>query len=659
MTGDQVALTNGGTIRSLSGEIDPLTLEGRGSGQGGDITVTATESIHLTGGSLDVFTISGILSNTLAEGKGGDLAVKAPNVTVENSSFLITSSQGTGAAGHISVEASNLLSVAGVDEIFEVGAAISSSANGPLNGGGSGSIDVYARTLRVEDGGSIRTSTGTSAAAGDVTITGENFTIHRGLIRTESSQSGSTGIITLNASETITISEPFDPGFPVVVANIQQGSGDQGDIAISAREIIVTNGAEVLSSSQGTGAGRVTLEATEYITVSTNGAVRAFGGTAAERPAIDLRAANITLDQGLLSSRTNIDLDGGSISLTATAGNLSLANGSRVLTNTQFSSGNAGSIVAYATDSIVLSGGSTMESSSVGGASGNGGAVTLNAGNQVTLSGAGTALRSTTAGSGDGGNITTTAGRSMNLNNGASISANSAGTGNAGNITINAGNRFEARNSSVTTKSEHAGGGNIEINARDRFRLLNSQVNASAFLDGGNINIDPRLVLLQNSQILAQSIQGNGGNITITTPLFLSDQSSLVSASSQFGLNGTVTIQSPTSNLSGSLGTLTSKPSQADGLLTQRCAALANGQASSFVVAGREQLPADPGSWLTSPIALAGLGESLDAGDAAASAPPVIAIAAHDTDRVSLRRLTPARFLMANFADSEATGCHS
>jgi hypothetical protein len=93
--------------------------------------------------------------------------------------------------------------------------------------------------------------------------------------------------------------------------------------------------------------------------------------------------------------------------------------------------------------------------------------------------------------------------------------------------------------------------------------------------------------------------------------------------------------------------------------LTQRCAALVNGQASSFVVAGREQLPSDPGSWLTSSLALAALGESLDAGDVVASASPVIVIAAHDTDAVSLRRLTPARFLMANFADSEATGCHS
>jgi large exoprotein involved in heme utilization and adhesion len=176
---------------------------------------------------------------------------------------------------------------------------------------------------------------------------------------------------------------------------------------------------------------------------------------------------------------------------------------------------------------------------------------------------------------------------------------------------------------------------------------------------GGNITIDPNVVALQHSQVIAQAVQGAGGNITLTTPLFLADSSSLVSASSQFGLNGTVTVQSPTSNLSESLGTLPSNPSQAHSLVTQRCAALAYGQTSSFVVAGREQLPADPGGWLTSPLAFAALGGSHDAGDAITSASAVMTMAVHDTGTVSLRRLTPAGFLVAHFADSEAAGCHS
>ena len=132
-----------------------------------------------------------------------------------------------------------------------------------------------------------------------------------------------------------------------------------------------------------------------------------------------------------------------------------------------------------------------------------------------------------------------------------------------------------------------------------------------------------------------------------------------MSASSQLGFSGTVTIQSPTSNLSGSLGPLTSKPSQVQTLLTQRSAALANGQTSSFVVTGREHLPADPGGWLSSPFAFTTLGESFDASNTVASTPAIMPITAHDTGIVSLRRLTQAGFLMANFADSAATGCHS
>jgi large exoprotein involved in heme utilization and adhesion len=219
------------------------------------------------------------------------------------------------------------------------------------------------------------------------------------------------------------------------------------------------------------------------------------------------------------------------------------------------------------------------------------------------------------------------------------------------------------RDGSITTQATKASGGNIDIQAVDRIRLVNSPISTSVRSgpgSGGNITIDPNVVVLQNSPITAQADRGAGGNITITTPLFFADSSSPVSASSQFGRNGTVTIQSPTSNLSESLGTLPSEPNQAHSLLTQRCAALVNnGQTSSFVVAGREQLPADPGGWLTSPLAFTALGEHFDAGHAAAAAPATMPIAGHDTGTVSLRRLTPAGFLMANFADSAATGCSS
>ena len=329
--------------------------------------------------------------------------------------------------------------------------------------------------------------------------------------------------------------------------------------------------------------------------------------------------------------------------------------------------GDAGHI-SVSTSSLILGNGGRIDSGTS--STGLGGTVTIAAANTISLSGTlsdetpvGVFSRTigTTPDAGAGGNIALTAGQSVTISDGASVSASSTGPGNAGNISIDAGQQFDMQNSSVTAKAEQAGGGNIKILAIDRVRLVNSPISTSVRSgpgSGGNITVDPNVVVLQNSPITAQADRGAGGNITITTPLFLADSTSPVDASSQKGINGTVTIQSPTSNLSGSLGPLTSKPSQAQALLTQRCAALANGQASSFVVAGREHLPADPGGWLSS-LAFAALGESLDADHAIAAAPAAVPIATHDADTISLRRLTPAGFLMANFADSEATGCRS
>ena len=56
--------------------------------------------------------------------------------------------------------------------------------------------------------------------------------------------------------------------------------------------------------------------------------------------------------------------------------------------------------------------------------------------------------------------------------------------------------------------------------------------------------------------------------------------------------------------LSGTLATLPKQPLPVQHLLQQRCAAQANGQLSSLVVAGRDTLPSEPGGWLMSSLAL-------------------------------------------------------
>ena len=252
---------------------------------------------------------------------------------------------------------------------------------------------------------------------------------------------------------------------------------------------------------------------------------------------------------------------------------------------------------------------------------------------------------------------------SVAMTNGSSVSASSTGHGNTGNIQINAGNQFAMTNSTVTTEANQSSGGSIKITTTPSgtVQLINSTISASV-LDGtgggGSVDIDPQYVLMQNSQILAQAIHGPGGNITINITnggLFLPDANSVISASSQFGVNGTVTIQSPNAPASGQIQPLGKTPLQATSLLNQHCASLADGEFSSFTVAGRDSLPTEPGTWLASPLATLnaglGLGAKAEGGKAEGERP--------DIQILSLRQIAPAGFLTQAFAVDWSANCQS
>ncbi len=227
---------------------------------------------------------------------------------------------------------------------------------------------------------------------------------------------------------------------------------------------------------------------------------------------------------------------------------------------------------------------------------------------------------------------------------------------------INAGQNYTSSNSSVTTQAAQASGGNITVLATDLVHLTNSEINASvqgsSTTVGGNILIDPLNVILQNSQVLAQATQGQGGNINIFySGALLADPSSVISASSQAGINGTVTVQSPNAPASGKIQPLGKSPLQVTSLLSQRCAALAGGEFSSFTMAGRETLPAEPGGWLASPLAQAfepAQGTLTEAVDITH-----ISEQAGQTPLLSLRHISPPGFLTQAFAVDRSTDCSS
>ena len=122
---------------------------------------------------------------------------------------------------------------------------------------------------------------------------------------------------------------------------------------------------------------------------------------------------------------------------------------------------------------------------------------------------------------------------------------------------------------------------------------------AGSLGSGGNIEIQSPIILsLENSDIIANAVQGRGGNIDITTQSLLGatfrEQLTLesdITASSTFGVNGTVEINNLTVDSGVVLVALPETPVDADEQIATSCE---QSIGSQFIASGRGGLPTAP-----------------------------------------------------------------
>ncbi|MEK7762470.1 MAG: filamentous hemagglutinin N-terminal domain-containing protein, partial [Nitrospirota bacterium] len=619
----------------------------------GDLSITSTQSsaitarttgagnageIRLNSAKMDVnfaYPEFGILidSSTVGAGNAGKVTVTTGDLTAINTStgfgvFVDSGTGGTGNGGDVTIKVRNgefLGTPMNTGDAFFFG---SGSAGNLYIGGTDGMAD----SLHI-DSASLTTEA-FSAKAGAITLEGRNITITNNASVSSISFLGENPI-TINADQL-----KMDTVIRVQAQTIGPGNG--GDIVFTGKRLEMSNESAFITNTLGDGnAGNIRVNASELVrftdepqkstpsglfsnSIGTEGVA-----TSGHAGGIQILTPRLEMTGGArISTTTQTAGHGGDVTITSSEGifisgqrtevnplenfGLGGSDGSGIFTRT-ISTDQCGGTCGKGGDQVITTGrlvlqnGGTLDSGTTG--NGNSGNIEVHSSDAIVISGtladgSPSGIFSRTIGAtpdaGSGGNINLTAGQSVSMSDGAAVSASSTGPGNAGNIAINAGQQFEMRNSSVKTEAAQASGGNIDIQAIDRIRLVNSSISTSVLGgagSGGNITIDPNSVILQNSQIIAQAIQGAGGNISIVTPLFLADAGSLVDASSQFGLSGTVKIQSPTSNLAGTVSSLPSSLRQAQSLQTGRCAALADSRSSSLIVAGRDILPAEPGGW--------------------------------------------------------------
>lgn len=525
-----------------------------GTGDAGNITIIARNNVTFDRG--DAVSSIGNPDNTSAKGRGGDISISAESLSLFNGSQLTSSISGIGNAGNIFVNIQDTILLDGQEKGFH--SAILSNVQ-PTGRGNGGDIYIAAEFLRM---------TGKAVLGTDILPLGQ----------------GDAGSIFIDARKTVILSG-LGTGIASGVGTGAIGQG--GDIYINTGSLFVSESAQLQSLTRGQGnAGNIVIQAREQAAfdgVSSNG----FPSGAFS----DVEADAIG--------------EGGDIDITAPS--LSITNSAKLGARTD-GKGDAGNIFVTADVVDVSAGGQLQTTTS---SANKAGSILLNVSDRLTLSGANTGLFANTAlgSSGNGGSIFINP-RTVTIQDGARVAVDSQGSGTGGNIAIQAG-RLELRDrGSITAETASAQGGNITLDVKDLILLRrNSLISATAGTaqsggDGGNITIRTPFivgVLGENSDITANAFQGNGGNINITTNGIygLKFQPKLtpfsdITASSQFGINGTVTLNLLNVDPSRGLVALPIALTDPSQQISQNCTPGSKTSASSFVATGRGGIPLSP-----------------------------------------------------------------
>jgi large exoprotein involved in heme utilization and adhesion len=547
------------------------------SGNGGGVIVAQGRQIRLTDGSV-------FLTKTLGNAAGGGLSVRADSLELIGISpiaplytgiFADSASTATNLGGSIFLETEQLSVING--------AQISSNTFGV---GNAGTLTVRAKTVNVDGGSSLGPSAlftvvgpGASGVGGSLAIEAQRLRLTNGAqIAATSFGFGSTGTLTVKADE-IGLEGIFAGPIPgeqpsgLSVDMLESAIGQGGNLTVETNSLRISGGAQISSTTFGRGdAGSITVR-TKDIDISGGSASLVSGILAPASPTATGRGGTVTIQ----TERLNV-VDGAQI-FTATLG-----------------SADAGNLLVNASDFVRLTGRTPNRRSGL--------------------------FAGTVLGSGSGGDLTISTDR-LFVQDGATISVSNfpsttnspfpPGQGSAGNLNIRA-RTLSLNNQALLTADTVVGDrGNIDVQTNVLTMRKGSRIStdATGTASGGNIRITaPRGFILarsnENSDITANATQGNGGRVDITARSIYGIQPrdrltafSDITASSEFGVAGSVTLDTPYFEAAPGLLQATETPRAP--VILQACQPGQGGAtASRFTNIGRGGSRAQPTDPLTS-----------------------------------------------------------
>ena len=391
---------------------------------------------------------------------------------------------------------------------------------------------------------------------------------------------------------------------------------DGGDLTVTARSLILSNGStlssSVTSTSKGNG-GTIYLNLSDRLSLTGQSFLLGDSSGTGDSDAgqLFINADTIALRQSTISASTQNKGRGGNIRIATRV--LRLAGGSAITAATSTPS-DAGTITITAGDAVSLDGSSIFIGGSFGITQlGNSGKVTIQT-NQLSLTNQSDITASTFTDPND------------------AEADPSQSTGLGGDLDLTARSIQLTENSHLSATSTTASGGNVRIQGATLLSLdRQSQISASAGTarlrgNGGNVMIDAQFILanpFSNDDISANAYSGNGGQVNIHSDQIFgiqyrlegSDRTSDITVSSTFGDPGTVRINGLEADPSRGLTALPTNPVDPATRIAQTCSSETiasnhfsddldnpsnhssirhSNRLSQFVVTGRGGLPPSP-----------------------------------------------------------------
>ena len=640
--GKQITIQDSSTISANS----------YGEDNAGILRINATEKLDVFGTNEEDFSRSGLYADVFSSGEGNDIEITTQQLSIREGGVIRAEVFDTGNGGNISLEAENIAATTITFPFSRISTRVNEEATGQggnvdikgnelliensvlasdsFGEGDSGLIQIDVDQLRVTEGGFITTATIGSGKGGDIFLTAREIEIS-GVDADDFPSTLSTITYGINQGGNIIINaDKLLVADDAIIDASTLNVGNSGDIEINVRQLTLRNDAsQIATATAGEGdGGNLIIRASESVEISGKGLhpnrygemSPVFSGLFA---VVDLgvtgKGGNLIVETGNLSLA-----DGGAITASTfgegNAGNISIRANNLEVKDTFVNSlglrsginnavtfegiGDGGNVDIIANNLSLIDGGSiTVDSLGEG----NAGNMNIQSQN-INITGVSSgepigdieqeSLPSNISAFSSGGfaagsiNINS---NNLNLSNQGNISVSNLGNGNSGNLNITAAELNLDNSATIEAKVNAGNQGNINLTTDNIFLRNNSEitVTATGAATGGNIAINntDNIVLLDNSQIIADAIQGNGGNINITTQGLFVAPDSLISASSELGLDGNVEIEEINGDRKFELNQLSDKISDLSDLITLTCLADEN---NAFAAIGNGGIPNSP-----------------------------------------------------------------